>query len=529
MSDNDFDLRDLGFKGKKLAVAIAMTKSVTFFARLFWPLGKEDSLFFRPFAEFHEDILDQLMHYKKPITQVLVPRGYGKTKIVLLFILWSIVVNKRAYVVITSNGQRKAKQNLRDLKRMIEDEDFSEFFEIEQGNEWNQDVATFSYITGGTKHEVRIESRGLKQQTFGLCEGEHRPDLILLDDISSLEIVRNKDLLDNLETQIRQDIYPGLSTSDKMGRPGMIINIATPHDPDDIVYRLQKWKICNTIIYPIISPEGKPLYEALHNREDLAALEATYIESGNVSGWYAEMMMDPLKDIALRFNEDSLSEVSKNTANTLVRKRKATIRIIVDMAYTERTWSDFCGISVVAYFKDSQSIVLQSIKGKYSPEKFFEKLKDLSILYHKELDCIYCESKMLEFIRYFLHQWSIENKWPMDILPIADRGRSKHSRIGMLVPYVNRGYMQFVENENSALKKEMFSWSGGGTKKGYDVLDSLAYHVMFLIPTEVEETQSKHLHPSRDNTVAEMIEMDEIAEKEERCNFNVYDDIYGGD
>lgn len=141
-----------------------------------------------PACSFHKEICDILIEMadkRKRNLAVAAPRGHAKSTIVSLFYtVWSICYEKENYILLFSATQSQAITLMSDIKRAFESneklmEDFPDVCHAGEGldkNKWTQQEIE-------TKNGIKVHALGCEQEARGFKFGQHRPTLIIFDDI----------------------------------------------------------------------------------------------------------------------------------------------------------------------------------------------------------------------------------------------------------------------------------------------------------------------------------------------------------
>ncbi|SFB75302.1 hypothetical protein SAMN02745150_00619 [Brevinema andersonii] len=125
--------------------------------------------------QFHKEIIN-LLEEKHPYIAIAAPRGFSKSTLVsFAYVLWNAIFSKKHFILIISSTEDLAT----DLVQSI-------LYEFQDNKPLKQDfcieikkVSQNDIIIGNT----RILARGRQQSLRGFRYREHRPDLIILDDI----------------------------------------------------------------------------------------------------------------------------------------------------------------------------------------------------------------------------------------------------------------------------------------------------------------------------------------------------------
>lgn len=162
-----------------------------------------------PMAEFHKDIFRITEDQSNNLACIVAFRGSGKsTLITFSYSLWSILgVQKKKFVLIICQTQVQARQHMANLKHELENNallksDMGPFREENSVGDW----AISSLVFSNTGARVMIGS--YDQSIRGLRHREHRPDLIILDDIEDGNLVRTHESRNKIAEWFSREVVP---------------------------------------------------------------------------------------------------------------------------------------------------------------------------------------------------------------------------------------------------------------------------------------------------------------------------------
>lgn len=167
-------------------------------------------------ATFQKEIVSLLNSNNKYIA-IAAPRGFSKSTLVsFAYVIWAVIFKKYRFIVIISATD--------DLS-----EDLSQFIRLEFGdnplilrdfgNLLKDKGAEGDFIV----NETRIFARGKKQANRGFRYREHRPDLIILDDIEKDEESLSSSAVNKTIEIINRALVPSLSPQGKLIAIGTIL------------------------------------------------------------------------------------------------------------------------------------------------------------------------------------------------------------------------------------------------------------------------------------------------------------------
>lgn len=144
-----------------------------------------------PMAEFQKDILRLTEDRTNKLACIVAFRGSAKSTLVTLsYSLWSILgMQQKKFVVVICQNQSQAKQHMANIKRELEQNtllksDLGPFQEETGAGEWAMTSLVFK------ESGARITVASIDQSIRGIRNREHRPDLLILDDIEDMGSTR---------------------------------------------------------------------------------------------------------------------------------------------------------------------------------------------------------------------------------------------------------------------------------------------------------------------------------------------------
>ncbi len=144
-----------------------------------------------PMAEFQKDIIRTTEDRSNPLACIVAFRGSAKSTLVTLsYSIWAVLgVQAKKFVLIICQTQAQARQHMMNLRRELEQNallksDLGPFKEEFGSGEWAMSSLVFKN-TG-----ARIMVASIDQSIRGVRHYQHRPDLIILDDIEDLNSTR---------------------------------------------------------------------------------------------------------------------------------------------------------------------------------------------------------------------------------------------------------------------------------------------------------------------------------------------------
>ncbi len=254
--------------------------------------------FYRPPGVYHNEMMAKVSDPNIKRLLVVGHRGSAKTTIASLALpIYAALECPELYpfIVPVSDTNTQAALNIANIKTELESNELliNDYGKIEIGGvtdpvpdptleseeEWQ---AKNMLLSNG----VRIMARSRGQKIRGLKHRQHRPKLILLDDVEDLEWVQTRDNRNKTDRWMRGEVMGALDEVD-----GRIIAIGNWLHEDALMARLKKLSSFVTFECPLIVEENGVEYvtwPALYPTDD--SLEKKHEEMGD-SAWMREMRL----------------------------------------------------------------------------------------------------------------------------------------------------------------------------------------------------------------------------------------------
>ena len=185
------DLVEKMIQDRKIRTAICRQSFFIFFHFYFAHYVKYKT------ASFQREIFHLVEDEKDKNLFVIAFRGSGKSTILTTaYPIWAILGDQqKKFVLILCQTRSQAKQHMMNLRRELEEnqllkDDLGPF--EEESDEWGSASLVFSSLN------VRITAASTEQSIRGLRHNQHRPDLIVGDDVEDLNSTKTLEMRDKL-------------------------------------------------------------------------------------------------------------------------------------------------------------------------------------------------------------------------------------------------------------------------------------------------------------------------------------------
>lgn len=287
-------------------------------------------------APFHEEIYDILEDTSIRLAVFVAFRGSAKSTIITTaYVLWSILgIQQKKFIVICGQTEQKARQYLLNIKNeLLHNEllknDLGPFTE-EKNNLGNATALILK------KMNVKIMISSVEQSIRGMRHGEHRPDLIILDDIEDINSVKTREGRNKALDWLTGEIFPAGSKKTRIILVGNLLH------EDSVLKRLQKQIVAggmsalNAVYreYPIMDTEGNALWPGKYPNPE--SIEEEKQRTADEIAWYREYLLKIISS-----TEQVVQPQWIQTYATLPNQPLRQIAIGIDLAISEKESADY--------------------------------------------------------------------------------------------------------------------------------------------------------------------------------------------
>jgi len=268
-------------------------QSLIWFAKIYF----SKYLFYKT-APFQKEIYKILQDDDNDLLdEIIAHRGSAKTTMAMLFYpIWAMINRRKHHIVLISDTFSQVKDHIYNLKNELESntrliKDFGPFdvkMETGKKEEWQKSSMIIP------NYDVKIVGKSTGQRIRGTRYKQYRPDVIVIDDIEDLEMVRTKEQRDKTHRWLTGSVIPA---GEKDRTKKVLIGNLLHKDAimNRIKKEIQEGKRNGRVFeFPIMDSKGEILWKGKY--PDMKAIEA---EKKNVSGgtmigmraWQREYML----------------------------------------------------------------------------------------------------------------------------------------------------------------------------------------------------------------------------------------------
>lgn len=214
------------------------------------------------------------------------PRGFGKTTLVKLFILYCILFTDRKFILIMSATATHAENIIRDVFAMLEEGNIKALF-----GDWSAgcvfDRANCK-LFGFRGRNIVVAGLGAGGSVRGLNLGNARPDVMIFEDVQTREDADSPKVSQDLENWML-----GTAMKAKSPKGCLTLFIANMYPtPHSLLKKLKLNKFWAKFICGGILEDGTSLWEELQPINQLLTEYLRDLESGHPEIFHAEVLND---------------------------------------------------------------------------------------------------------------------------------------------------------------------------------------------------------------------------------------------
>lgn len=432
------------------------------------------------FADFHREMFTLSEDEKIQTLVVTAARDTGKSTILNTSLaIWAILGKfDKKFVVILSHTQAKARQHYANLKKELEENkllksDLGPF--KEDHGEWGSSLVLPYY-------DARITFASTEQSIRGMRHKQHRPDLIIADDLEDNDSVKTLDGRNKTYEWLTKDIIPAGDSRTKLVVVGTLLH------EDSIMMRLKKEILEGTRAgvyreYPLINEQGKVLWPAKY--PDKESLVTEQLRIGDEKAWYQEYLLKIISDTDRVIHPEWIRYYTELPEKTVANEYRGTF-VGIDLAISEKDRADYTAmvaVSVFGWAEDMKIYILPfPVNERIDFPSALEKAKGLSsgLAHDGRKAQLYIEDN--QYQKAF-PQMMIKEGYPAE--GIQSQG-DKRSRLTMVNPTVKARQVFFPKTGAEQLVLQLI---GFGIDRYDDLADAFAIVVGEIVKSNRPRTR----------------------------------------
>lgn len=412
--EEDLDIQELGASAEEIVAAAKF--DLDFLAALIMPL-----IFTFCFPPVFKSVWDWLVGYvNKPRTfpqlALGLPRGFGKTTLMKIFVIYCILFTKKKFILIISAKATLAENILSDVIDMLEEPNIKKVF-----GDWKLGVEKDTVALkkfGYRGRNITLAAIGAGTSLRGLNIKNTRPDVMIFEDIQSRECADSE-----VQSTALENWMVGTAMKAKSPSGCMFLFVANMYPTKwSILRRLKNNPKWVKFIAGGILADGTSLWEELQPIEQLYSEFENDLAMGKPEIFYSEVLNDENASSNNLIDLAKLPEVPYSEGDI-----SAGNFIVIDPA-TDKLGSDEVS---VGYFEihDASPIMMDLEEGRFSPGKTIRVALTFALTHNCRLIAVESNAyqySLLYWFDFICKQMQITG---IQAVPVYSGVKSKNSRI----------------------------------------------------------------------------------------------------
>lgn len=416
-------------------------------------------------APFHKEMFGIIDKRDIKLAVITGFRNSGKSTVMAqLFPLWSVVSGRSHFIVLIAKTQMLARQM---FKNLVDELESNERLKTDMGpfqtwdDQWGAYGITLKY------YNAKIIAVSREQAIRGIRSQEHRPDLIVLDDIDDLDSVKIQESRDDTWRWFNSTIKP---LGDKVTR---IMLLGTPLHQDSLIMRLKKAIENNETdgvfkSYPIIDERGNPLWPGKFPSP--ADIEKEKRRIGDTVAWLREYLLAIVTDQAPIIKPEYIRYYDPVELEGV---REDYAGIGVDVAISTKQRADYTAAVPGKLFGNIIYIIPPLLNIKVNFTDSIELVKVLA----KQIGSGTPVNLFIEDVAFQGSYWQQLNKEGYLAEGVRIYGQDKEARLNLIVPLIREGKIRFPRYGAELLLGQLFNF---GLENHDDLVDAMCIMISKL-------------------------------------------------
>lgn len=422
-------------------------------------------------APFQVEIFRILQNESIKLAVFVAFRGSAKSTIITTaYVLWAVLgVQQRKFIVIAGQTEQKARQYLMNIKMELQHNELLKRdlgpFEEERNGLGNATALIIKRLN------VKIMITSTEQSIRGMRHGQHRPDLIVLDDIEDQNSVKTREGRNKAFDWLTGELIPAGTRKTRVIAVGNLLH------EDSVLKRLQK-KIANDEMkslnavyqeYPIMDEAGEPLWPGKYPTQE--SIDEEKQRTADEIAWYREYELKIISTTEQVVQPDWLHFYSSLPAQAMSK-----IAIGIDLAISEKDSADYTAMVVGYIYGHGKNMRVyvqpHPTNARLTFPEQSEHIKNL-VAVHKQK---YHRIKLyIEDVGYQRALVQVFESQRYDVEGVPTGRSDKAARLRLTTPSIKSGQVLFPETGCEELIEQLV---GFGKEKHDDLADAFAILIL---------------------------------------------------
>jgi len=415
--------------------------------------------------------LSEYAHKIRDFSQIALglPRGFSKTTVLKLFILYCILFTKKTFILYIGGTQMKANDVIGDIADMLDEPNIKATF-----GDWRiglvSDRADFK-LFGFRGRNIILRAAGAGSDIRGITRKNRRPDIMIFDDVQTREDADSQVISDQIENWMQ-----GTAMKAKSPEGCLYIFLANMYPTKfSLLKRLKPNPNWMKFIVGGITDDGKSLWEELHPLKQLLREFQNDAAAGKANIFFSEVLNDENATVNNDFDLTKIPDYDIDEDEIPQGKG-----IIIDPS-NDKENSD---ATAIMYMEVHQGIPVgrEILEEHLSPLDTIKKAIELALKYNCRVVGIEANAYQYSLLFWFNHVCREFGITGIEVVPLYTGTMQKNNRIlGALALYLS-GKIKIHPSARPLVNNQIGGFNPMKTKNVDGILDCLTY-----MPKMIEE------------------------------------------
>ena len=390
------------------------------------------------------------------------PRGFGKTTIIKIFIVYCILFTTKKFILVISATQDLAENIVSDVIDMLEEPNIRNIF-----GDWSvgvtkdtQKLKKFGY----RGRNITLAAIGAQGSLRGLNLKNERIDVMIFEDIQTREQADSK-----LQSNTLEVWMIGTAMKAKSPKGCMFLFIANMYPTEhSILRKLKKNKKWTKFISGGILEDGTSLWEELQPIEQLLSEFENDLEMGHPEIFYAEVLNDENASVNNLVNISSLPSLPMEEGDIPVCNF-----VVIDPS-NDKANSDAVAIG---YFEvhNTFPVLMEAISDKLSPGDTIREALRLMLTHNCKLCVIEAQAFQYSLLYWFDFMCTQLSLIGLEAIAMYSGVASKNTRILNMFKSLTAGEVFMHPNVRMLVIPQITGFNPLRRDNTDDLLDLMTY------------------------------------------------------
>ena len=428
------------------------------------------------------------------------PRGFGKTMLMKIFILYCILFTKKRFILIVCGTLEKSQNIIADVCKMLDEPNIKKVF-----GDWTlarsvdrQELKRFGF----RGRDVILKGTGAEGDIRGITLDNARPDVIIFDDIQTREDADSEVVSSKLE-----DWMYGTAMKAKSPEDCMFIFIGNMYPTKHSILRKLKYNptwtsfIAGGILFNEETGEAESLWEELQPLKQLLKEWQNDVAAGKGEIFAAEVLNDETASV------NKLIDIGSIPQDIYYGEMHQGNFIIVDPS-NDKANSDAVSLMYFEVY-DGIPVSREILEGRLSPGDTNKEAIKMCLRHNCHL--IAWESNAYQYsgLYWFGITCQLMGVSGINIVPVYSGVKSKNARILEMFKSLRAGETLLGADVRAAVNQQITGFNPLKTQNVDGLLDCLTYapkvleeHGMLIASTidmEMQDLVTSQVLPLEEN------------------------------